>query len=173
MDFRKAFDNYKLILAIYLYKIKSWTAAAADLPLSVNCVQLLWDLLDCSLPGSSVHGVIVHGDSQARILEWLPFPPPGALPDPKMSPVLTGGFFITEPPGKTTFNIPWKKFGVGGALGKTGGISLQIDIFRRLYEPTSCISSYLENKKKIHGGTSLAVRWLKLCFQCNRHGFNP
>ena len=35
----------------------------------------LWDLTDCSLPGSSVHGI-----SQVRILEWgleLPFPTPG------------------------------------------------------------------------------------------------
>ena len=33
----------------------------------------------------------------------LPFPPPGDLPDPGIelvSPVLTGGFFITEPPEK-------------------------------------------------------------------------
>ena len=33
----------------------------------------------------------------------LPFPPPGALPDPGiklLSPVLTGGFFTTAPPGR-------------------------------------------------------------------------
>ena len=33
----------------------------------------------------------------------LPFPSPGDLPDPGIeprSPVLAGGFFITEPPGK-------------------------------------------------------------------------
>ena len=30
----------------------------------------------CGLPGSSVHGI-----SQARILEWLPFPSPGHLPN--------------------------------------------------------------------------------------------
>ena len=29
----------------------------------------LWDLVDCSLPGSSVHGIF-----QARILEWVAFP---------------------------------------------------------------------------------------------------
>ena len=51
--------------------------------------------------GSSVYGIL-----QARILEWLPFPPPGDLPDPGMeltspaSPALAGGFFTTEPPGK-------------------------------------------------------------------------
>ena len=33
--------------------------------------------MNCSPPGSSIHGV-----SQARILEWLPFPPPGDLPNP-------------------------------------------------------------------------------------------
>ena len=38
-------------------------------------------------------------ESQRR----LPFPPPGALPDPEIespSPALAGGFFTTEPPGK-------------------------------------------------------------------------
>ena len=33
----------------------------------------------------------------------LPFPPPGTLPHPgiePVSPVLAGGFFVTEPPGK-------------------------------------------------------------------------
>ena len=33
--------------------------------------------MDCSLPGSSVHGIL-----QVRMLEWLPFPPPGDLTDP-------------------------------------------------------------------------------------------
>ena len=58
----------------------------------------------CSPPGSSVHGI-----SQARILEWVAFPPPGDLPDPgtkpmsPASPALAGGFFTTEPPGKPYF----------------------------------------------------------------------
>ena len=56
--------------------------------------------MDCSPPGSSVHGI-----SQARILEWVAFPSPGDLSEPGIeptspaSPVLAGGFFITEPPG--------------------------------------------------------------------------
>ena len=36
----------------------------------------------------------------------LPFPPPGDLPNPGIeprSPVLAGGFFTTEPPGKPSF----------------------------------------------------------------------
>ena len=59
----------------------------------------LCDLMDCSLPGSSVHGIL-----QARILQWGACPPPGDLPDPgiKMSlksPTLVGRFFTTVPPG--------------------------------------------------------------------------
>ena len=38
--------------------------------------------MDCSLLGSSVHGIF-----QARILEWLPFPPPGDVPQPEIEPV--------------------------------------------------------------------------------------
>ena len=46
-------------------------------------------------PGSSVHEI-----SQARILEWVPFPSPGIEPT---SPELVGGFFTTEPSGKPVF----------------------------------------------------------------------
>ena len=34
-----------------------------------------------SLPGFSVHGIF-----QARVLEWLPFPSPGDLPNPGIEP---------------------------------------------------------------------------------------
>ena len=33
---------------------------------SYRSCPTLWDLMDCSLPGSSVHGIL-----QARILEWV------------------------------------------------------------------------------------------------------
>ena len=61
----------------------------------------LCDPMDCSLPGSSVHEIL-----QARILEWVAFPPLGDLPDPGIepmsleSPALAGGFFTSVPPGK-------------------------------------------------------------------------
>ena len=65
--------------------------------------------IDCTLPGSSVHGIL-----QARILEWLPFPPARDLPDPGIEPAspvslaLAGGFLTTELFGKpqTLFEIP-------------------------------------------------------------------
>ena len=40
----------------------------------LSCIQLFVTLLDYSLPDSSVHGIF-----QARILDGLPFPPPGDL----------------------------------------------------------------------------------------------
>ena len=53
--------------------------------------------MDCSLPGSSVHGIL-----QARTLEWVAFPPSGDLPYPGIEPVslrssaLEGVFFTTS-----------------------------------------------------------------------------
>ena len=49
------------------------------LKLTCVCAQLwltLCDPMDCSLPGSSVHGIF-----QASVLEWVACPPPGDLPD--------------------------------------------------------------------------------------------
>ena len=60
----------------------------------------LCDPMDYSFPVSSVHGIF-----QARILEWLPFPSPGDLPNPGIklvSPELSGGFFTAELPRKLT-----------------------------------------------------------------------
>ena len=61
----------------------------------LGCLTLC-DPMDCSPPGSSVHGIL-----QARILEWVACPPPGDLPDPVKeptsltSPALAGEFFTT------------------------------------------------------------------------------
>ena len=43
----------------------------------------LGDPMDCSPPGSSVHGIL-----QARILEWVPFPSPGIFPTQGLIPGL-------------------------------------------------------------------------------------
>ena len=57
--------------------------------------------MDCSPPGSSVHGIL-----QARILQWVACPPSGDLPNPGIKPVslksptLVGRFFTTVLPGK-------------------------------------------------------------------------
>ena len=42
---------------------------------------IIYDPVDCSRAASSVHAT-----SQARMLEWLPFPTPGDLPNPGIEP---------------------------------------------------------------------------------------
>ena len=59
--------------------------------------------MDCSQPGSSVHGI----SRQEHWSGW-PFPSPGDLPDPGItpaSPAVAGGSFTTEPPGKPLPNV--------------------------------------------------------------------
>ena len=59
--------------------------------------------MDCRLPVFSVHGIFFF---LARILERLPFPPPGDIPHggfepaPLVSAELQGDFLITGPSGK-------------------------------------------------------------------------
>jgi len=63
--------------------------------------------LDCSPPGSSVHGIF-----PGKNTEWVPFPSPEDHPDPTNnleSPALAGGFFTTEPPGKPQLRIAAQK----------------------------------------------------------------
>ena len=69
----------------------------------LSCTKLLQlcltlcDPVGCSLPGSSVHGIL-----QGKILEWVAVPFSGGLPDPGMEPVslmspaLAGRFFTTS-----------------------------------------------------------------------------
>ena len=55
--------------------------------------------MDCSPPGSSVHGI-----SQARILEWVAMPLPGDLPNPGIeprSPTLQVDSLPTDSSGKS------------------------------------------------------------------------
>ena len=54
--------------------------------------------MDCSLPGSSVHGIFRQG-----YWSGLPFPSPGDLPDPGIepgSPTLEAEALLSELPGK-------------------------------------------------------------------------
>ena len=54
--------------------VKNWKWSEMLVP---QLCLILCDLMDCSTPSSSFRGIL-----QARILEWLPFPSPGDLPDP-------------------------------------------------------------------------------------------
>ena len=62
----------------------------------LSCVRLFCDPVDCSLPGSSVHGI-----SLASILEWVAI---SIFLTQSLNPwlyvsALAGKFFISEPPG--------------------------------------------------------------------------
>ena len=70
-----------------------------------SCPTLCYPM-DCSLPGSSVHGIL-----QARILEWVAMsfsrgssqPMDGTLVS--MSPALSGGFFTTSTTWEAQCNV--------------------------------------------------------------------
>ena len=69
----------------------------------LSSVPFFCDLMSCSLPGSSVHGIL-----RQEYWSGLPCPPPGDLPHPRMeptslvSPTLAGKFFTTS----TTWEAP-------------------------------------------------------------------
>ena len=61
----------------------------------------LCDPMDCSLPGSSVHGIF-----QARVLEWVAISFSRDLPDPGIkskSPTLQADALLSEPSGKPIY----------------------------------------------------------------------
>ena len=69
------------------------------------------DPMDCSLPGSSVHGIL-----QARILEWVVFPSLEDLPNPGIksgSPALQADSLPAELPGKPMGKVDSKQMGAG------------------------------------------------------------
>ena len=62
--------------------------------------------LDSHPPGSSVHGI-----SQTRMLEWVPFPSPGDLPSPGIEPkfpALKADSLPSEPPENTLIKFKLK-----------------------------------------------------------------
>ena len=83
-----------------------------------SCLTLC-DPLDCSPPGSSVHGIL-----QARILAWVAMPsPPGDLPDQGIkpgSPALQGDFLLLSHQGNSGDNATTGRSGAceGGARGQ-------------------------------------------------------
>ena len=98
----------KIFMNSTLLSWNEWKISYVSIKINISSFLLhvcsacptLRDPMDCTLPGSSVCGIF-----QARILEWLPFPPPGDLPDPGIepgSPVLWEVSLPTKLPGK-----PW------------------------------------------------------------------
>ena len=76
----------------HIYQIMGYTFAVTlstynkfmYLYMCVHLLSRVWLFatgMDCSPPGFPVHGIF-----QARILEWVPFPPPEDLPNPGTEP---------------------------------------------------------------------------------------
>ena len=66
--------------------------------LATQLCLTLCDPMDGRPPDCSVNGIL-----QARILEWLPFPSPEDLHNPRIklrSPTLQVDSLLSEPPGK-------------------------------------------------------------------------
>ena len=79
---------------------------------SLSRIRLFCNHMDCSPPGSFVHGI-----SQARILEWvaISFSKKSFLPrDQTVSPALAGALSTTIPPGK-----PWQTWATSESLELT------------------------------------------------------
>ena len=83
---------------------------------SLQSCPTLCDSMDCSLPGSSVRGIL-----QARTLEWVAMTSressdPGIEPTSLSSPALAGGFFTTLPYGKPYFHSLVGRYWFGQTL---------------------------------------------------------
>ena len=75
--------------------------------------------VDCSPPGSSVHGIL-----QARILEWVAISFSRGTSQPT---ALAGRFCTTEPPGRHLFSLRpaiWLLFGINFIHNRLEGISV-------------------------------------------------
>ena len=95
--------NYKPKYYWCKYALLYTTGTVQVKMLVTQSCPTLCDPMDCSPPGSSVHGIL-----QARILEWVAIPfsrgsSPGDLPDPGIEPrslALQADSLLSEPPGK-------------------------------------------------------------------------
>ena len=82
-----------------------WPKKVFHLTLVFQVASVVCDPMDCSLPGSSVYGIL-----QQRTVEWVAFPSPGDLPNPGieprslMFPALSGGSFTTTATWEASFN---------------------------------------------------------------------
>ena len=108
----------------------------------------LSDPMDCSLPGSSIHGIF-----RARVLEW------GAIAFSKH----------TRTPDKLVVEID----GCPESIWSIPKLLWTLGTTRTLGGPWSLRKNFLQLISFILG-TSLVGQWTKtLCFRCRGPGFNP
>ena len=91
------FQSYLLIVFQHLLNYHSYWWHVCVYSFAQSC-PTLFDPMDCSPPGYSVHGIL-----QARILRWVAMPFSRGSSQPKYqtrSPALQANFFTAEPLGK-------------------------------------------------------------------------
>ena len=96
-----------MVLELYFKKIvilkipSSIAKSESESEVAQSCLTLC-NPMDCSLPGSSLHGIL-----QARILEWVAiFTSPGDLPNPGIepgSPAFQADALTSKPPGTVSY----------------------------------------------------------------------
>ena len=74
--------HLELVVCSWFYFIVSWWKYESESEVAQSCPTLC-DPMDCSPPGSSVHGIL-----QARILEWVAISSPGDLQTQGLNPGL-------------------------------------------------------------------------------------
>ena len=106
-------DRFKLgqeyVKTVY-YHPAHLTYMQSESEVAQSC-PTLWNPMNYSLPGSSAHGIF-----QARVLDGLPFPSPGDLPNQGIkpgSPALQADALPSEPPGKLKRRIGHAKCQAG------------------------------------------------------------
>ena len=100
--------------------------------------------MDCSPPGSSVHGI-----SQERILEWVVLPSPRDLPDPGIktgSPAMQAKSLMSE---------PWEALTLGDGPKKNIAMTMSKGVLPMLAS-MSFISSSLTCEPTVSLGKSLS-----------------
>ena len=143
-----------------------------------SCLTLC-DPVDCSPPGSSVHGIL-----QARILEWVAISSSRGSSRPRdrtCISCLAGGFLPTEPPGKPfavsasigKHATSWNR---GAGRGHRGRQELRVE-FEGVSSASACGAEDEVIKKLVllltpsrcSWGTSIVVQWLGI-HACNAGG---
>ena len=102
----RVFCNWPGVVLLELPLLASQLQAVLCCAKSLQSCPTLCDPMDCSLPGSFVHGIL-----QARILEWVAMPSSRGSFWPRdwtcssCASCIAGGFLTAEPPGKPS--KPW------------------------------------------------------------------
>jgi len=110
--------------------------------------------MNCSPPGSCVHGIL-----QARILEWVAISSPGDLPDPEMeprSPALQADS-LPKPPGRVLNFFHWKAVSLFGILVQFSSVTQSCPT---LWDPMDCSTLGLPVHQHLPEFTQTLVHWV-------------